>query len=213
MNLSPTSYGTCPSLRKYFAPTLDFIFKKFGNSLTCKSCCSLVILYPRSAIRIAGLTIFGHSKVPYLSCRNPITARVLGTVVALYPTSLVLFFAYLAEWAREGERLEPSIAIDFPLMCKITIDCPPIPDAWGSHTPRAKAVAQAASTAFPPFSRIFTPAFVASGNADATIPFFASENFLSLEGRNLPSIFCKSNLMFYLLTAMWAFVFLLFLFT
>ena len=42
-----------------------------------------------------------------------------------------------------------------------------------STTPNTAAVAIAASTALPPLMRICTPAKVASGWLDATMPFFA----------------------------------------
>jgi len=47
---------------------------------------------------------------------------------------------------------------------------PPKPDAFGSTTVTAKAVATAASTALPPAARISAPAWEASSCADATIP-------------------------------------------
>ena len=51
----------------------------------------------------------------------------------------------------------------------------------GSTTPNTAAVAIAASMALPPFMRICTPARVASGWLDATMPFLANvENFLTL---------------------------------
>src|SRR5690606_12004844 len=48
---------------------------------------------------------------------------------------------------------------------------PPRPEALGSTTPMASAVATAASTALPPCKRISTPAKDASGSADATMPW------------------------------------------
>jgi hypothetical protein len=47
---------------------------------------------------------------------------------------------------------------------------PPIPDMGGSTTFRAATTATAASKAFPPDSRMATPASVASGWAELTIP-------------------------------------------
>src|SRR5262249_54233975 len=47
-----------------------------------------------------------------------------------------------------------------------------MPFIIGSTTPIIAFVAIAASTAFPPLSRIFTPACDASGDSDATIPPF-----------------------------------------
>src|SRR5438034_9522089 len=48
---------------------------------------------------------------------------------------------------------------------------PPIPFIIGSTTPIMAFVAMAASTAFPPCSRMRTPACAASGDSAATIPF------------------------------------------
>ncbi len=47
-----------------------------------------------------------------------------------------------------------------------------MPFIIGSTTPIIAFVAIAASTAFPPLSRIRTPACAASGDSAATIPFF-----------------------------------------
>ena len=88
----------------------------------------------------------------------------------MYPRRRLLFARYAEECASDGDLLEPSIATLFLSMCIMHIDWPPIPDACGSHTPSAKATAHAASTAFPPFLSTSTPACVASGNADATMP-------------------------------------------
>ena len=49
----------------------------------------------------------------------------------------------------------------------------PIPMDDGSTTPSTAAVAIAASMALPPFMRISTPANVASGWLEATMPFLA----------------------------------------
>ncbi len=57
-----------------------------------------------------------------------------------------------------------------------------MPIELGSTTPSTAAVAIAASTALPPFMRTCTPANVASGWLDATIPFLANvENSLPID--------------------------------
>ena len=48
---------------------------------------------------------------------------------------------------------------------------PPMPDAFGSRTPRANPVATAASTALPPIFSMSMPTRDASGFAAATTPF------------------------------------------
>src|SRR5660398_220174 len=57
------------------------------------------------------------------------------------------------------------------------------PEAAGSHTPKAKAAATAASTALPPASSISTPAAVAPTCAVDTIPplaHWALDSFVAL---------------------------------
>src|SRR5277367_6029558 len=60
----------------------------------------------------------------------------------------------------------------FPVFASYTITnkSPPIPFIIGSTTPIIAFVAIAASTAFPPLSKIRTPACEASGDSEATIP-------------------------------------------
>src|SRR5215472_17166609 len=59
-----------------------------------------------------------------------------------------------------------------------------MPRELGSTTPSTAAVATAASMALPPASRILTPASVASGWLEATIPFLAK--LLNLAGMEVP---------------------------
>ena len=72
-----------------------------------------------------------------------------------------------------GAFSRESINTTLPLSAKrISIrPPPPIPDAFGSTIPRANPTATAASTALPPACRISTPTWLASGCAEATIPF------------------------------------------
>ena len=63
-NLSPASYGTCPSFRKYLAPDLDFMLRKFSSSFAWMRLCSFVMRYPLLAIRMAGASTFFHSSAP-----------------------------------------------------------------------------------------------------------------------------------------------------
>ena len=57
------------------------------------------------------------------------------------------------------------------LACPIFLPPPPILPALGKVTDKAKAVATAASTAFPPARKIFTPISDAKPDALTTIPF------------------------------------------
>ena len=50
------------------------------------------------------------------------------------------------------------------------VDCPPRPDALGSHTDSVQAAATAASTALPPAFRVASAASVARGKAVAAAP-------------------------------------------
>src|ERR1700757_3682692 len=57
-----------------------------------------------------------------------------------------------------------------------------MPRELGSTIPSTAAVSIAASMAFPPAIKIFTPAKLASGWLDATIPFLAKiENFVGIK--------------------------------
>ena len=68
-----------------------------------------------------------------------------------------------------------------------------MPIELGSTTPNTAAVAIAASMAFPPFASICTPAKVASGWLDATMPFFAITEKFSAMRAPLPIYSDKIN--------------------
>ena len=70
-----------------------------------------------------------------------------------------------------GEKpLELSPASFSPFIETMAKQSPPTPLLAGSTTVSAAAVASAASTALPPSCRIFSPACVASGWDEATMP-------------------------------------------
>jgi hypothetical protein len=72
--------------------------------------------------------------------------------------------------AAAGATSRKSSAYDFPPRRATRNPPPPTLPAMGKETARAKAVATAASTAFPPLARMSTPTLVAMAFALTTIP-------------------------------------------
>ena len=78
---------------------------------------------------------------------------------------------YMSRCAFAGAISRPSIANKVPSWRRMRIKHPPpIPELNPSTTPSVKAVATAASTALPPDLKTFSPASVASGWTEATMP-------------------------------------------
>ena len=77
-----------------------------------------------------------------------------------------------------GARVEPSNALVFPSRQITSPAMPPSPLPIGEVTPSAKAVASAASSAFPPWCSISTPASAGSGSA-VTMPLVAVASVLA----------------------------------
>ena len=76
-----------------------------------------------------------------------------------------------------GARVEPSKALVLPSRQITRPAMPPSPLPIGEVTPSAKAVASAASRAFPPWRSISTPASAGSGSA-VTMPLVAAASVL-----------------------------------
>src|SRR5690606_13453256 len=99
-----------------------------------------------------------------------------GTAAARAPSSeacrrgLPSASRYMSAVAASGARSRPSIMTLLPsaARCSSQKPPPPMPEPYGSTTPRAALTATAASKALPPASRISRPAAVASGCAVTT---------------------------------------------
>ena len=126
---------------------------------------------PSSARRMAGAMTSARERVPWRRSASSIAATMPGTPIAPYPDGSP---PPTPTWAMKaaGKVTDPSIPSTRP-SGRWMRSCarPPRPDMLGSATARAKAVATAASTAFPPTARMPAPAAVAAGWAAATIPW------------------------------------------
>ena len=122
---------------------------------------------PSRANLMAGCRIRAHSTspLPYRSHAFHIPATVPGTLARTGPSAgRVAGRIELVSEACSGTRVRNSITTGSSMSWRYTSisPYPPTPLASGSTTPRANETATAASTTFPPTSRISTPAAVAN---------------------------------------------------
>ena len=136
---------------------------------------------PSYAYPIAGDKASVSGSLPKRSDRAAHAEGAPGTVTGIQPYRGIslcpAFFTALTDMAFGAGPLafRPYI---FPPVQTIAKASPPIPLEVGSTTVRHAAAAIAASTAFPPFLSISSPACAARDCEVATIPLFAYTMFL-----------------------------------
>src|SRR5438445_11772353 len=138
---------------------------------------------------MAGSKRRDHGSFPRRRCASSYAATAPGTVTDSGPSTFASFLPaghpYMPDRVpppkssnisgrdASGARVDPSNELDLPSRQTTRPAIPPSPLPIGDVTPSAKAVARAASSAFPPSRRISTPASAASGSA-VTMPLVAT---------------------------------------